>query len=313
MKEYKNKIKKDKTPLWSYLGIDKNFPCKNIDKIYSSNGLRDKQAQLAWKILRDKYFSSEYKKNKSTERIFESGFFDDELNIDFFKEINYLWPKTPLYKINNNLNKVVGKKKCAVLLSTGAFSPIHRGHILYMDAAKKELSKRGICVLGGYISPSHDGYVDFKDGGRAKMNAKYRLRLCREAVRNSGWLMADGWESVGVVAPVTYTLVYERLKKYLSFRFAKSVEIDLYFVVGSDNAAYVRSFAKNGYCVCVERYNYSKTYKQILEEYKNYKNIIFVDYKKEHLKCSSVKIRRGDLSMMKSNTRKNFIKYLNSK
>lgn len=129
MKEYKSNIKRDKIYLWQYLNLNENFYYKDADGAYLKTK-KNKKTQFAWKVLRDKYFCSEYKKNKSISRIFEAGFFDDEQDIGFYKNINYQWAKTPVYKIKTNIKKFGRKKRYAVLLTTGAFSPIHKGHIL---------------------------------------------------------------------------------------------------------------------------------------------------------------------------------------
>lgn len=300
MKKYKNKAKIDQIPLWKYLNLNADFLVSRVDASFKKNKLKNNYVKLAWKLLRDKYFACEYRQNISIERIFESGFFDDELPLKYYSKLNYYWSKTPVGKIKNNYKNNSQKGEYAVLLTAGAFSPIHVGHILYMNAAKEALEARGVIVLGGYFSPSHDDYVNLKDNGSARLDAKKRAELCRLAVRDSDWLMVDSWESLHVSAPIIFTLVYERLRKYLQFNFPELTKLKIYFVVGSDNAAYARAFLKYGYCICTERYGYKKTYEQIKTELYGNKNIIFIDYKKEYLKYSSSLVRQGKLYMLES-------------
>jgi nicotinic acid mononucleotide adenylyltransferase len=198
---------------------------------------------------------------------------------------------------------------------TGAFSPIHAGHIIVMKTAKSELEKRGFCVIGGFLSPSHDEYVNLKDGGRAKLDAKYRVSLCKKAVKGSDWLMADGWESQHVTKPINYSVVYRRLKKYLAHKFPTNSQINVCLVVGGDNAAYSRIMSGHGYCVCIDRHNSNLRFKKILEEpgIKANRKIIMVSYKKEYLNYSSSSIRRGNLFMLENKSSEEYKKIKSQK
>ena len=51
-----------------------------------------------------------------------------------------------------------------ILLTTGAMSPVHRGHIHALAAAKRHLEGEGWEVLKVYLSPSHDLYLKHKFG-----------------------------------------------------------------------------------------------------------------------------------------------------
>ena len=81
-----------------------------------------------------------------------------------------------------------GIRKTAILLSTGAMNPIHLGHIESMNLAKHRLREEGYLVIGGFISPSHEGYVKPK---MARKNERYfptdvRLEMVRRAVGRLG-------------------------------------------------------------------------------------------------------------------------------
>ena len=73
----------------------------------------------------------------------------------------------PFAKLINNLVKLIETEatqdpplRLAVLVTTGALNPIHRGHVAAMEETKTFLEKeRGMRVLAGWISPSHDLYV----------------------------------------------------------------------------------------------------------------------------------------------------------
>ena len=80
-------------------------------------------------------------------------------------------PGFPVSKANHNLEKIISRSKEVdfenktpiVLVTTGAFSPIHFEHIKMFEVAKEYLESNHSCyVLGGLISPSHDEYIQSK-------------------------------------------------------------------------------------------------------------------------------------------------------
>ena len=159
--------------LWGLFGVAPGGNREQIDRAYMK--LRDAgkynnaQLRVGWKTLRDPYFSHTYDHYRDMAKIFEAGFFDDLVEPEQFNNetLNPFWLTTPAHKIRSNLDNLIAindnGKEFALLLSTGSFSPIHSAHIDMMEAAKKEVEARyGIPVLGGYISPSHDGYVSTK-------------------------------------------------------------------------------------------------------------------------------------------------------
>lgn len=75
------------------------------------------------------------------------------------------------------------KGRLVVLVATGSYSPVHRMHVHMFEVAKKSLEekypslllhilynylfdsqKHGFHVVAGFISPSHDNYVESKLG-----------------------------------------------------------------------------------------------------------------------------------------------------
>lgn len=111
------------------------------------------------------------------------------------------WPSA---KLIENLFKLAETEagrdppSLAILVTTGALNPIHRGHVAAMEATKQFLEKeRGMRVLAGWISPSHDSYVGPKMrrlGERAFPTA-IRLKCAELAVKDSDWLAVGTWES----------------------------------------------------------------------------------------------------------------------
>ncbi|EGD82671.1 hypothetical protein PTSG_03332 [Salpingoeca rosetta] len=89
------------------------------------------------------------------------------------------------------------KKQYALLLMTGSLNPIHAGHIHMMYAAREKLQAVGFHVVHGWISPSHDLYVQMK--ARRKdfpwMTSRLRVHLTRLALESHPWLSCGTWES----------------------------------------------------------------------------------------------------------------------
>lgn len=103
-------------------------------------------------IHKDKYFYQMYQ--KMIQEIIDTGYLDipqDE------KEINHLLPFTPIHHLNFS-----DKKENVVLLISGAFNPIHDGHTNVLIQAKKHFESKNINVVGAYISPDHQNYVESK-------------------------------------------------------------------------------------------------------------------------------------------------------
>lgn len=58
------------------------------------------------------------------------------------------------------------------LVTTGAFNPVHRGHVALVEAAVTALRSRGLIVEAVLFSPSHDAYVAGKIGRTADGNLR---------------------------------------------------------------------------------------------------------------------------------------------
>ena len=221
-------------------------------------GQQEYSSSLLNKVLRDPYYGPTYMLSRSLESVLDAGFFNDgEQEIEagnFELRAGHDWLMTPFHKVQQRLSLLAEgeARPLIVLLSTGAYCPPHSGHLRIMEIAKDELERRGCAVLGGYLSPSHDGYVQPKCGGGA-LDAAHRLCLCHEMVRDSDWLMADGWEALGCRVPLNFTDVMARLEAYLAEHITSPRPIEVAYVFGSDNARFARAFLAKGRCVCVLR------------------------------------------------------------
>ncbi|MEL6343538.1 MAG: hypothetical protein AAFV53_10415 [Myxococcota bacterium] len=94
----------------------------------------------------------------------------------------------------------------AVLVTSGAYNPVHRNHLLYLDAARAFLEQpanpdaiRGpedagpsapLQVVGGYISALSDRMVARRRGGA--IPRRHRTTMLRLATASSDWVMVIG-------------------------------------------------------------------------------------------------------------------------
>ncbi len=205
---------------------------------------------MHWKIRRDPYLARLAERH-GEEAVWASGFFLDEDEDDASLD-DVDWRCTPLPR-----SRGAGGERPAVLLSTGAFCPVHAGHIAMMESARTAAEGAGFDILGGYLSPGHDAYIRLKCG-RAAIPAPERLRLCGDAARESGWLSVDPWEALHRRVAVNFTDVAARLRAYLRAHLDPRVEV--LYVCGGDNARFALAFLEEGGCVVVGRRGSSLEY-----------------------------------------------------
>lgn len=238
---------------------------------------------MHWKIARDELYAPLYQK-LGLEGILEAGFFFDKTSVDAPLD-DVGWLSTPLSKLQRSSEK----EKKVVLLSTGAFSPIHKGHIHMMECAKKSLLERGEKVIGGYLSLGHDVYLQQKLGASA-MPAAHRMWLCSLALHESSWLMVDPWEAFARSTYVNLSDVYCRLLQYLRFHLREDIE--LVYVCGGDNAHLALAFAFFGRCVVIGRPGFEAH----MERYKNHPLLVgnhHILWERGNEKASSTRVRLG--------------------
>ena len=274
--------------LWNILNLNKNFKCEDVDIAYSNIKNKSEKVKIAWKILRDAYYSEVYKKYLSIDIVIKAGFILDNLELEDMNYYNLDFLTTPVSKIIENI-KETNIEKPVVLLTTGGFDPIHDGHLYMMDFAKKTLEKNGYNVVGGYLSPSHESYVSTKP--YYKINAFERLDLCQECVKDSDWLMIDPWESIYVKTYINFTDIIQRLELYLKKHVNPNIQVA--YVFGGDNSEFMYCFENKGIGVCVEREGYSEKFTQMKKKFKG-KNNFFINNKSIVSTYSSRNIRQRE-------------------
>jgi len=163
-----------------------------------------------------------------------------------------------------------------VLLSTGAYNPVHKMHVNVFKLAKDELeAKHNMITICGIMSPSHDKYLRQKMGSEFDQNqsSENRLAMCRLAIKDAGydWLLADEYES-SLPRFADFPLIVEHFDKCLrssdiitsrssqkNQATCKYKAVRVMYICGADHAAKVdMTQIRHFGCVAIERPGYGK-------------------------------------------------------
>jgi len=110
------------------------------------------------------------------------------------------------------------KQGYALVVTTGGMNPPHRGHIALLHQAIKRLEQEGFCVLGAWLSPSHDLYVQ----GKARslntigLSAAFRHEIAARALVSDPIVSSASWELSVVGRWPDFPEVTEALLKHFS-------------------------------------------------------------------------------------------------
>lgn len=148
-----------------------------------------------------------------------------------------LWPLAKL----RNASRLLGdapqlqKRKRAVLLTTGAMNPVHKGHLQMIHQARERLEAEGYSVVGAWLSPSHDGYVQPKAASLRTpgLCASFRLELARRAVQDDNIIAVGSWEASQEGRWPDFPVVAEALQKELRRR-PEGHDVRVFYVCGTD-------------------------------------------------------------------------------
>jgi nicotinic acid mononucleotide adenylyltransferase len=217
---------------------------------------------LPWKVARDPYLRALALRH-GLPAVEEAGFFEDgdpgNAPLD-----DTGWLSTPTELVRRALARgQPGDGPPVVLLATGAFHPVHDGHLAMMETARRALGDRGRRVVGGYLSPAHDDYIRHK-WGRVDRAVSDRLARLAAVLAPTGWLSVDPWEALARRVAVNYTDVTARLQAYLGSLLDPAVEV--VYVAGGDNARFALAFSEVGGCVVVGRPGSEETVRRWRED-----------------------------------------------
>ncbi len=212
--------------------------------------------RLVAKALCDPFYAALIR-HYGADQVTAAGFFDDgaPCGTDMASVTDLRLLVTPVAKVGNLLAQHAASgtpllRAPVVLLASGAFCPIHSGHLLMMESAKRELERRGRFVVGGFLAPDHDGYVGEKCGAGALPSCE-RVHLAQAATSDSAWLSVDPWAALYLDRAVNFTDIIRRLTRYLGMHLRSDIEVA--FVCGGDNAGFSRAFREQGMLVIVPR------------------------------------------------------------
>jgi nicotinic acid mononucleotide adenylyltransferase len=223
--------------------------------VITGNLHKKKDIRLAYKLARDPFYQRALTHYGSLAKVEEAGFFDDELPPGLLDRL--FDPKlqtTSLEKVKAALLKSsaqASERPNIVLLTTGAFAPIHEGHLEMMEAARMRLSAEGFGVVGGFIAPAHDYYVRDKGEKADLWNGERRLTALNRVLEKSDWLEVDPWMLHNTPTDLMFTDVILRMDAYLRWNLPTQKNIEVTYVFGGDHVAHARTFLKYGMGICV--------------------------------------------------------------
>ena len=92
----------------------------------------------------------------------------------------------PCHKVLHNMTTTTTTVQYVLCLN-GSFNPVHTEHISMLESAKEQMESLGHTVVGGFLSPSSEDYVNSKKGDDA-MTLLQRAHLIHLATTDSSWL-----------------------------------------------------------------------------------------------------------------------------
>ena len=243
------------------------------------------------KAQRDPFYSTVVKRY-GADALHEAGFFDDGSPVghDMTEDVEDRLLATPLAKVRDAMHRRDNHSslRMSVLVTSGAFCPIHNGHLQMMESAKREAERCGWTVVGGFFAPDHDGYVAGKCGEEA-LSAPERVYLAQVATEESAWLAVDPWAALYLDRAVNFTDIVRRLSRYLKCHLGQ--EIEVLFVCGGDNHGFSKAFVDQGHLIVVPRVGTSLPEELYAQASTSDRIMIAVEHQPNH--AASRSVRRG--------------------
>ena len=160
-----------------------------------------------------------------------------------------------LSKVAANLKRVLPGRRPLVLVTTGAFNPVHLQHIRMFYLAREYLANHTTYqVVGGLISPAHDSAI--RSAQRRfpahAIPAKHRIAMIETAVAGSSWLGVGRWEATRR-SPMDYPSVLKNMQSLLYEAFVEAAPLVMY-LCGADHLIKCGpQTLKNFGCICCSR------------------------------------------------------------
>jgi hypothetical protein len=77
--------------------------------------------------------------------------------------------------------------RLAFLLLSGSFNPVHTQHVRTLLMTRKYVENLGWTVVGGFLAPSSDAYMQEKFGAEG-LPLRWRIALCGLAIEEFDWV-----------------------------------------------------------------------------------------------------------------------------
>jgi nicotinic acid mononucleotide adenylyltransferase len=246
-----------------------NVSYEDIQKNGHSDPTLVRQANL---VLGDPFYSHLYKSvyasqghQEAVRTLIAAGCIDDLLDERMTYPTHfYSAPYTLVKRLHEEAKEEFPEARQAVVISTGSYDPLHEGHMESLIRAKEYIESNGnVKVIAGFMSPSHDAYVRLKNPGgvvdfqRIHDNTIFVENAEYNKLRQ--WIFHENWETLGVDIPVNFSDVVLYIDNMVKTYVAQN--IDVYYIFGSDNAAFGLAFTHNdpelakGICIGRPGYN----------------------------------------------------------
>ena len=155
-----------------------------------------------------------------------------------------LWPMRKMHEMLIFKGSIRNRQpKTAVVLTTGAMNPVHKGHIALINQAKLRLWYAGYEVVGVWLSPSQDSYLQPKALrlNTIGLSAPFRVEVTKRTVAIDPLFDVGLWESSQPSYTkndfVDFPEVCLSLKKHIEKEFgAEYGEITVFYACGTDHA-----------------------------------------------------------------------------
>jgi hypothetical protein len=191
--------------------------------------------KYAYQALSNEMYRQVYDNYGTTDALYAAGFFLEDPYVPYLQVKVSDIATLPMGKVQNNLTP---EKPMIVLVTTGGFAPIHKGHLEMMEQAKLDAESKGFAVVGGYFVPGHDSYVGQKYNGTAAIPAPDRIAMCEIATEGSDWLAVDSYCAIHMPGETNFTFPLMRIERALKRKFFCINPIKVGYVYGSDNAGF---------------------------------------------------------------------------
>ena len=117
-------------------------------------------------------------------------------------------------------------------------NPVHRGHVAMLHQAAARLELEGYAVLGGWLSPSHDAYLQPKARhlNTIGLSAAFRLEAARLTLSEDSLVEVGHWEASQPGHWPDFPVVCAALQQELRSTLLPGADVTVFYVCGTDHA-----------------------------------------------------------------------------